>query len=62
MVDSVTHVWWNLMRKFNTSKESIRIDSQISAKIQLQDTIEQLRGIEESLRVELRSLQKMRQC
>ena len=56
MVDSVTHVWWKLMRKFNTSKESIRIDSQISAKIQLQDTIEQLRGIEESLRVELRSM------
>ena len=55
MTNSLASAWLNVMRLVNSKSAAVRSDGAILAKINLQETIDQLKGVENSLREDLRS-------
>tara|TARA_B100001094_G_scaffold319455_1_gene364299 strand:+ start:5291 stop:6109 length:819 start_codon:yes stop_codon:yes gene_type:complete len=55
MTNSLASAWLNIMRLVNSKSPAMRSDGAILAKINLHDTIEQLKMVEESLKEEIRS-------
>ena len=55
MTNSFASAWLNIMGLLNSKSPAVRADGAILAKINLQDTITQLKAVEDSLKQELRT-------
>jgi hypothetical protein len=55
MTNSFASAWLNIMGLLNSKSPAVRADGAILAKINLQDTITQLKAVEDSLKQELRA-------